>query len=349
MTDDAGTVLTGSTVPLVHRYDTALLDLDGVVYLQEEPVDFAAAALAAARDSGMRLEFVTNNASRRPDAVVTLLDKVGVPATVEEVVTSAQASAALLAEQLPAGSTVLVVGSDALADELIVCGLRPVSSADDRPVAVVQGFAASVGWAQLAEATVAINAGARWIATNNDSTVPSPRGRLPGNGALVAAVAAATGRQPDEIVGKPHPRLHAESVRRSGAVRPLVVGDRLDTDIEGAQNAGCDSLLVLTGVAHPADLLRAPAHWRPTYISADLRGLLEIHPEATVDSGGVHCGGWVARSESGIINLDGRGATIDALRALCHASWTATDDWDVIVAVSDHADAALSELELLGS
>lgn len=338
--------LRGSPRPLAEEYDTALLDLDGVVYLQEEPVPGAAEALAAARTAGMRLEFVTNNASRRPDAVARLLDKVGVEARPEEVVTSAQAAAALLAEQLPAGSTVLVVGADALAEEIAEVGLRPVRSADDAPRAVVQGFAPEVGWAQLAEATVAIRAGASWVATNTDSTIPSPRGPLPGNGALVAAVVTATGLAPDEIVGKPHPRLHQESVRRSGARRPLVVGDRLDTDIEGAVLAGCDSLLVFTGVATPAALLAAPEHARPTYVSTDLHGLLVPHPEPELLPGNtVRCGGWTVAVEDGTARLAGEGDAMDALRALCVAAWR-SGAVPAITADGAAARRVLSTLEL---
>ncbi len=284
-------VLRGSTEPLNAVYDTALLDLDGVVYLQEEPVPEAAAALAVARAAGMRLEFVTNNASRRPEAVARLLDKVGVQARPEEVVTSAQAAAALLAEQLPAGAAVLIVGADALAEEIREVGLRPVRSADDQPSAVVQGYTAETGWTHLAEATIAVRAGALWVATNADATFPSPRGPLPGNGALVAAVATATGRTPDEIVGKPHPRLHQESVRRSGAQRPLVVGDRLDTDIEGAILGACDSLLVLTGVTTPAELARCPCERPP-----DLRRARPARTEPAASAAGTvagqHCPVW---------------------------------------------------------
>jgi glycerol 3-phosphatase-2 len=343
-------VLAGSAVPLTEVYDTALLDLDGVVYLQEEPVPEAAAALAAARAAGMRLEFVTNNASRRPDTVVRLLDKVGVQARPEEVVTSAQAAAALLAERLPAGAAVLVVGADALAEELVDVGLRPVRSADDGPSAVVQGYTAETGWTHLAEATVALRAGAFWVPTNNDATFPSPRGPLPGNGAFVAALVTATGRKPDEIVGKPHPRLHQESVRRSGALRPLVVGDRLDTDIEGAILGACDSLLVLTGVTTPAELLAAPANARPTYVSADLHGLNQPHPEPELlPRNEVRCGGWSVTARNATLTLTGEGAAIDALRALCAAAWRdGTAAPGAIVAAGPPAVAALSELELDG-
>ncbi|MDQ1651499.1 MAG: glycerol-phosphatase [Cryptosporangiaceae bacterium] len=336
----------GSAGPLTELYDVALLDLDGVVYLQEEPIPEAAAALNAARAAGMRLEFVTNNASRRAPEVAALLARVGVAADPVEVVTSAQAAAALLAERLAPGSAVLVVGGDALAGELTDVGLRAVRSADDDPLAVVQGYTAETGWRQLAEATIAIRAGALWIASNGDATFPSPRGPLPGNGALVAAVATATGRSPDEIVGKPHPRLHQESVRRSGAQRPLVVGDRLDTDIEGAINGDCDSLLVLTGVTTPADLIAAGPRQRPDYLAADLRGLLEPHPTPTLVPGGAECRGWTVTADAGELRLGGRGLPIDALRALCAAAWSGGSGAEKIVADGPEAESAVAGLSL---
>src|SRR6185437_16970094 len=175
-------------------------------------------------------------------------------------------SAAVLAERLPAGSAVLVVGAQALADEIADVGLRPVRSAADNPAAVVQGFGPTVGWKHLAEASVAIRAGATWVATNTDRTLPSPRGPLPGNGSLVAALATALGRQPDVVVGKPEPTLFEQIARGRGARRPLVVGDRIDTDIEGANRAGMDSLLVLTGVTQEGELATAPDSQRPTYL-----------------------------------------------------------------------------------
>jgi HAD superfamily hydrolase (TIGR01450 family) len=315
---------------LCQAYDVALLDLDGVVYLQEKPVPGAADALVEARSRGMRLEFVTNNASRRADEVAALLGEVGVVAVAEEVVTSAQAAAVELAERFPPGSPVFVLGSEALAAELSDQGLEPVRCADARPVAVVQGYSSEVGWTSLAEACVALNSGAWWVATNTDLTLPSPRGPLPGNGSLVAALAAATGRRPDQIVGKPYPRLHAESVRRSGARSPLVVGDRLDTDIEGAVAAGTDSLLVLTGVTTPGLLLAAPAGRRPTYLAHDLRGLLVGHPEVGTGPS-VSQGRWSAHRHGTelLLTCTAEARTdsesedeLDGLRVLCAVAWT---------------------------
>ncbi|WP_222853493.1 HAD-IIA family hydrolase [Fodinicola acaciae] len=321
----------------------ALLDLDGVVYTGEEPVPHAAEALAEARNRGMKLEFVTNNASRRPDAVVALLAKVGVPAEVDAVVTSAQAAASSLADRLPAGAEVLIIGSDALAAEVADVGLAPVRATTEKTVAVAQGFGREVGWLDLAEGAVALRQGALWVASNGDSTLPSPRGPLPGNGALVQALATGSGRRPDEVVGKPHPRLHQESITRSRARRPLVVGDRLDTDIEGANNAGTDSLLVLSGVTTAAEFLAAEPKHRPTYVATDVRGLLVPHAAPETAGEVVRCGGWTVRVGDDL-TLSGSGDPLDALRALGAAAWSAAAT--SVRADGSGADQALSVLGL---
>jgi len=299
------------------RYDVALLDLDGVVYLGPTPVPGAAEALAAARAAGMRLAFVTNNASRTPEAVAELLRGMGVQADPAEVVTSSQAACHVLAERLPAGAPVLVVGGQGLQREAAERGFKVVTSADDEPAAVVQGYGADVGWRELAEVAVAVHRGAWWVATNLDLTIPSVRGRLPGNGALVGAVRAATRAEP-QVTGKPDPAMHRESVQRSGARDPIVVGDRLDTDVEGASRVGCASLLVLTGVTTPADLLPASPEQRPTYVAAGLDGLLEPYELPVATAAGWVCGGWTATAD---LRLTGAGDDVAALRALCAAAW----------------------------
>jgi HAD superfamily hydrolase (TIGR01450 family) len=308
--------LAGTTRPPAERYDVALLDLDGVVYLGSTVIPGVPDALAAARAAGMRLTFVTNNASRTPAAVADMLTGMGVAATPDEVATSAQAACHVLAEKLPAGAKVLVVGAEGLFEAARERGFEIVGSADDEPAAVVQGYGPGVGWKELAEATVAVRRGAWFVATNLDATVPSARGALPGNGALVGVVRATTGVDPT-AVGKPDPAMHRESVQRSGAVRPLVVGDRLDTDIEGASRVGCDSLLLLTGVTTAADLLAAPAERRPTYVSQGLDGLLGPHPAPVAAGDGWTCGGWTVAGG----RLSGSGDDLDALRALCAAAW----------------------------
>ena len=262
------------TETLLARYDALLLDLDGTVYRGKEPVPGAADAVAFARAQGVGIRFVTNNASRAPQLVVDHLVEIGFHAALDEVSTSAQAAAAMLAERLPADSAVLVLGTEALADEVRTVGLRPVREVTDEVTAVVQGLSQDMGWRELAEACVAIRRGALWVACNADVTLPTERGLLPGCGALVAALKAATDREP-LIAGKPATPLLEQAAKSLGAERPLVVGDRLDTDIAGAVNAGMDSLLVLTGVSTEADAQALPADRRPTYIAADLSVLLK--------------------------------------------------------------------------
>jgi ribonucleotide monophosphatase NagD (HAD superfamily) len=201
-------------------------------------------------------------------------------------------------------------------------GLRPVRSAADGPAAVVQGLAPETGWRDLCEAAVALRAGALWVAGNTDATYPSTRGPLPGNGAMVAALRTATGLSP-VVVGKPEPQLHRESVERVGARRPLVVGDRLDTDVLGAVRGGADSLLVLTGVTDREELLAAPAGTRPTYVSHDLRGLLAPHLPVVLHDGEARCGAALASWRDGSVLVEG--PADDALRAACALAWSRQD------------------------
>lgn len=313
----------GSDVPLARRHDALLFDLDGVLYVGPAAVPGAAAAVAAAREAGCAVAFVTNNASRTPQTVAAHLSDLGIPAGSADVVTSAQAVARLVAADVPAGAAVLVVGGEGLAAALRERGLRPVDSADPRPAAVVQGFAPEVGWRQLAEGTYAVRAGVPWYASNLDATIPTARGIAPGNGALVEVIAAATGEHP-VVAGKPETPLHTEAVRRTGSRDPLVVGDRLDTDIEGAVRAGAPSLLVLTGVTSPIELLQAPPSRRPTYVAAELgSGLHQPHPPVAVDGNSHRCGGWTVTVGAGGLELAGAGDRVDALRALCVAVWSA--------------------------
>jgi len=310
--------------PPAEEYDTGLFDLDGVVYIGPDPVPSAVPAIERARAAGMRVAFVTNNASRTPGAVAAHLTRLGVPAAPDDVVTSAQAAARLVAERVPRGSAVLVCGGMGLRQALHEHGLRPASTADAAPVAVVQGYTRGIDHGLLAEGALAVGRGALYVAANGDTTLPSARGTVPGNGALIRVISTATGREP-VVAGKPEPPLHREAMLRSGARRPLVVGDRLDTDIEGATRGGVDSLLVLTGVTHPAEVVSAPAKWRPSLIAADLGGLLVPHPSVEGGNGSGACGGWRVTYAGGAFEVGGSGDPYDGLRALCAAAWTAAE------------------------
>ncbi|MGI5121193.1 HAD-IIA family hydrolase [Marinactinospora thermotolerans] len=312
--------LKSSTEPLSTVHDAALLDLDGVVYIGSGPVPAAPEAIEKARAAGMRVAFVTNNAARTPAAIAERLCGMGIPARPEEVVTSAQAAARLIAERFPAGSAVLVVGDTGLRQALRQQGMRPVTVAAERPVAVVQGYSPRLGYDLLAEGALAVMAGALFVATNGDATAPLGRGVLPGNGSFARVIAHASRTEPI-VAGKPERPLHEEGVRRTGATNPLVVGDRLDTDIEGATNRGADALLVLSGVTTPAELLLAPPRHRPSYLAYDLSGLNLPHPEVRTHGTEARCGAWQATAHQGGLELSGHGDRLDALRALCGAAW----------------------------
>ncbi len=335
-----GGLAAGTPVPPAQIYDVALLDLDGVVYVGQDAVPGVPEALGRARAEGMRLGFVTNNAARTPEQVAEHLTQLGVDADPDDVITSSQAAATVVAELFGPGARVLPIGGPGVTAALRAAGLTVVRGAADEPVAVVQGYGRDVGWAQLAEAVVAVRGGARHIATNADATIPSPRGPLPGNGAMVAVVRDVTGQSP-LITGKPDPAMHAECVRRTGARRPLVVGDRLDTDIEGARRAGAASLLVLSGVTDPAILLAAPPGHRPDLLAPDAGGVLRAHPPVETDGRSWRCGTWTARAGEGndvlvLEAADGRNGTadgrngpadgLDGLRALCSAHWAGHPD-----------------------
>lgn len=254
---------------LAEHHDCLLLDLDGTVFRGQEATPGSVETLAGL---DLRALYVTNNASRGPAEVAQHLKALGFTATTEDVVTSAQSAARLLAAQLPVGSKVLVVGTESLATEIRNVGMEPVRLWSEEPLAVVQGHSPETGWVDLAEAALAIRSGALWVAANVDRTLPSERGLLPGNGSMVAALCAATDRKP-QVAGKPQPTLLIDALGRGRFERPLVVGDRLDTDIAGANAAGLPSLMVLTGVNTAADMVYAIPEERPNYVADDLRSL----------------------------------------------------------------------------
>lgn len=321
--------LIGGPEALTARYDLVLLDLDGVVYIGQAAVPGAAGALDQVRAAGLRTAFVTNNASRTPEVVAAHLRDLGVSAQDDDVVNSAQAAAALLGRRLPPGSAVLVVGGEGLYRALEAVGLKPVAAVDDGPVAVVQGFGPDVGWRLLAEGSRAVRSGLPWIATNTDLTVPTPYGPAPGNGTLVAAIASATGVVP-EVAGKPQPTLFREAAERYGATRPLVVGDRLDTDLEGARAAGMDGLLVLTGVHRVPEALAADPGRRPHLIARDLLGLLDVHPAPRRVADGWAVRDAVVAASGGPAGIGLRVVRpgpdpLDLVRAGCAAAWAEAD------------------------
>ncbi|WP_234806594.1 HAD-IIA family hydrolase [Mycolicibacter nonchromogenicus] len=337
----------GGGATLAEEYDCLLLDLDGTVFRGGEPTVGAVETLAELQS---RTLFITNNSSRGADQVAAHLNQLGFTATAEDVATSGQIAAGLLATQLPAGARVLVLGAESLAAEVSAVGLEAVQLAADEPAAVIQGLSTEIGWAELAEAALAIRAGALWMATNVDKTLPSERGLLPGNGSLVAALRAATDAEP-QVAGKPGPALLTAALTRGEFYAPLVVGDRLDTDIAAANAAALPSLMVLTGVSSARDAVGAVAELRPTYLGHDLRALnigagrLAIGPQpewvVTVD-------GTTVTVAAGQPEEDGDGLSV--VRALASAVWDAelAGRSFTVAAADDTADAALQQWSLLG-
>lgn len=333
------------TGDLVDGFDVLLVDLDGTVYRGGVAIDGAVDSLLACAARGIRSVFVTNNASRHPSAIAEQLRAAGHPTDPEDVVTSAQAGAALLATLVEPGTDALVVGSTHLAEEVAAVGLRPVPTTAAvhrvRAVgAVVQGFDPDLTWRDLAAAGYALATGVPWVATNTDLTIPTADGTAPGNGSMVAMVATVAGRRP-VVAGKPERPLIDQAVQRTGARAPLVVGDRLDTDIQAGVRAGLPTLLVLTGVSGPAELVAAVPDERPTHLAADLTGLLRPAPVARRDdSGSWSCDGWTATVRDGRWEV-GHEATavgdraadappdrVSGLWALANAAWDKRDAGD---------------------
>jgi glycerol-1-phosphatase len=331
---------------LASEHDCLLLDLDGTVYRGSTPI---VGAVETLEKLGLRTLFLTNNASRMADEVADHLRGLGFGVDPADVVTSGHTAARLLKDELPRGSKVLVIGTAALATEVADAGLLPVRSCDDAPVAVVQGHSPHTNWAALAEGALAIRAGAMWLACNIDLTFPSERGLVPGNGSMVVALCAATGSDPI-VAGKPQPRMLRDALTRGDFKAPLVIGDRLDTDIASATAAGLPSMLVLSGVTTATDLIYAKSDWRPTYIAEDLRALTQ--PSDALRVGPQR--GWHADIGRGAVTItstsdDAEDLGLSVVRATVNATWRTEFDWcpPLILGGDKHARRALEKWCLL--
>lgn len=316
------------TVMPLDGIDAVLADLDGVVYAGRKAIPHAVESLTRVAES-IRVGYITNNAARTDAVVAEQLRGYGLETTPRDVITSPQAAVRLLRTKVADGALVLVVGGEGLIDELTKAGYRVTRSAEDGPDAVVQGFAPDVDWAQLAEAAYALQDGRDandlpWIATNTDWTIPRERGIAPGNGTLVSAVHTAVGRLA-EVAGKPEVPIFEEAKLRFEAQHPLVIGDRLDTDILGANRAGISSLLVLTGVDQAKHVLAAPEGSRPDFVVSDLRELFEPYPvtDLSRDNSQAQVGDAVVRVVDGTqidVVRDGDSA-LNRLRAASAVIW----------------------------
>jgi glycerol-1-phosphatase len=317
-----------SEQPLITAYDAALFDLDGVIYLGPDAVPGAAEGVAGLRALGTKVGFVTNNAARTPASVAEHLRDLGIAAQTSDVVTSAQAGAHLLRQRFGTGAKVLVVGGGGIWAALAEAELTGVRSAEDDPVAIIQGWSIDLTWEQINEAAIAIHRGAHWLATNTDLTRPTDRGIVPGNGAAVAAVRLAVDVDP-EVAGKPFRPLFEETIERLGSEQPIFVGDRIDTDIAGAVGLGIDSLMVLTGAHGAPELLAATPAERPTYLGWNIGALLEPALTARVDGDQATCAGTRVRVVDGELTLlgqpRGRAQRVAALWAAARLAWTYAD------------------------
>ncbi len=267
---------------------------------------------------------MTNNASRPPEVVAEKLTGMGVQADAADVVTSAQAAARMLADRFPPAARIACLGAAGLQQALVDVGLEPVHVEDGSAVALVSGYAPDVRWRDVMRAATLVRDGLPWVASNTDLSIPTAYGVAPGHGVLVQMLERFSGVSPD-VAGKPERPLLDETVRRVGGERPLMVGDRLDTDIEGAHRAGHPSLLVLTGVTGLADLVAATPELRPTYLSADLAGLFEAHRAPERDGEGWSSGGWRATVADGRIEITGAGSPDDWWRAVASTAWDHLD------------------------
>ena len=326
-------MLEESETALVEAHDLVMFDLDGVVYVGGEAIDGVAAAIDRVRESGRHVAFVTNNASRTPDQVAAKLTKVGVSAEAHDVVTSAQAAARVLVEEHGAGARVLMLGGEGLKVALLEAGLEPVDDPEGA-VAVASGYGPDVRWRDIMRVSTLVRDGLPYVASNADLTIPTPYGLAPGHGVLVRTITGFAGV--DAIVaGKPEKPLMEETVLRVGGDRPLMVGDRLDTDIEGAHAIDAPSLLVLTGVTWLEDLASAPPRLQPTYISPTLAGLFEPQPVPSVTDAKVELGGWTASVADGRLTIEGEGGDADWWRVAATACWRHLDDSGSAADVSD--------------
>lgn len=298
-------------------YDSWLFDLDGTVWEGGRLLPFAADII---NQAPVPVMYITNNASRGPEVVAEKLSELGIATDSEHVLTSAQAAIEMASAHLETGDVVYVLGSDSFKQLATDTGFVVAASADENPKAVLQGHNPETGWAQLSEGALSIRNGARYFASNLDTTLPSERGLLVGNGSMIAAVVSATGVEP-ESAGKPGPAMFHSAATKLESLKPLAIGDRLNTDIAGGVAAGMDTFHVLTGVSMHYAVLGAIEAERPTFVAKSLNDLLrepdELRPNAQ--------GGFTAElNEQGNLVLSGGDevSAVAALRTALATAWT---------------------------
>jgi HAD superfamily hydrolase (TIGR01450 family) len=304
-----------------NQYDLLLADLDGVVYEGSVAIKNAVETLNKIVENNIPVGYVTNNSSRKPETIVAQLVELGLTSNPEDIISSGQTAVELLQTKISAGAKVLVVGGEGLRARVLSGGFEVVSSSDDKPEAVIQGFAPDVSWKDLAEAAYSIQNGAIWVATNNDWTLPQEKGLAPGNGTLVGAVHTAVGQLPI-VAGKPETAIFQTAINLFQPNKAIFVGDRLDTDILGANRAAIDSVLVLTGVSTRKDVLAASLEERPVFIVETLHDLLVEYKAPKQTKRGWSCGAAsVELLGDKVLVTEGDPQSIEALRAACNVIW----------------------------
>jgi 4-nitrophenyl phosphatase len=248
-----------------------ILDMDGVLWRGDTPLPGFNQFFATLAERDIPFLLATNNASKTPQQYIQKLGKLGLAVDEAQIMTSAEATGSFLQHEYPAGTRAYVVGGDGLHYALSRRDFELVKSFDpdlDVPLVVI-GFNPAVCYQDLAIATLYVNKGARFIGSNPDSSFPSEMGQLPGAGALLALVSAATEVKP-EIIGKPGPTIFREALLRLGAEagQTAMIGDRLNTDIAGADAAGLVKVMVLSGISRPEEIAASP--WQPDYVYQDL-------------------------------------------------------------------------------
>jgi 4-nitrophenyl phosphatase len=280
----------GAMESLPDRIRLVIFDLDGVVYRGTEPIDGAADLVRWLHDRGVGVRFATNNSMVAREGYVERLGAMGIPTSVDEIVTSTSATIVHLQLHAPHVRRVLAIGADGMRQELQAAGYavdmasavvqeRPGAPLERGYDAVIVGLDPEFDYHRLAVAASAVSAGADLVATNADARYPTPDGFLPGAGSMVAAVAAAAGVAP-QIIGKPQPAMFRAILEASGIPghEAVVVGDNPASDVIGARRAGCSAILVLTGVADAASVGALRAEAVPHAVAADpaaVRALLE--------------------------------------------------------------------------
>ncbi|WKD59355.1 HAD-IIA family hydrolase [Corynebacterium caspium] len=323
---------------LISLYDALLLDLDGTVWESGRSIP---GAVDSIRRSEKPAVYVTNNASRSSDEIAQMLQTIGIKAEPKDVLTSAHAAVKMAVDSFGIGTKALVLGTNSFKELANKSGLQVVSSANDKPACVLQGHSTATGWAELSEAAYAIRAGAKYLASNLDTSLPTKRGLAVGNGSMVAAVVSATGIKPVSA-GKPEPAMFLQAAANIGAVKPLAVGDRLDTDILGGNRANMDTLYVATGVSSLLDVLDAPEEMRPTYIGSSMNDLFSPVSELIPSPQGE----FTSRIDGNDILLSGGNAEstpIQALRTIAQVAWATERKFELIRPQSEAAERVLAK------